>query len=224
VTKPAPTAGNVTRIARQFARSRPMRSLLLVLLVAAPAAFADEPAAPTPTLTPTEAPPRDVVRDALHLWHRGERISGFVPFLGGGLATSLAGTLLVTSSSNAAKGAGWVVLGFGVLEIAAGLAFALSSYGAEERRDLELTQNRAAFLETERARLKRITNFNQPLLLGIEAAVTLGGGITAGVGALTHDDLLAGIGLGLAVQGLVFFLLDWAVSDRANAYALALGL
>jgi hypothetical protein len=145
-----------------------------------------------------------------------------VPFLGTGLATSLAGTLMVTSASTAAKGAGWLLIGFGVLEAAAGLFFGLSSFSNEAARDAALTVDREKFIESERARVKRITTVYQPVLLGVEAALTLAGGVTAGIGALRSDDLMLGIGLGLAVQGLVFFLLDWAVSDRAHAYALAL--
>ncbi|MBL8913558.1 MAG: hypothetical protein JNM17_22855 [Archangium sp.] len=204
------------------------RVLAVCIALTSLAAIAqDAPVAPTTeTLTPAaaSAPERDVLREQLHLWHRGERISGFVPFVGSGVASALAGTFLVTSDSNAARGGGWVVLGFGVLEIAAGLVFALSSFSAETRRDLELTQDRPAFIEREKARLKRITTLYQPLLLGVEAAVAVGGGVTAGIGGLRRDEVMVGVGLGLAVQGLIFFLLDWAVSDRANAYALALGL
>lgn len=203
---------------------------MIVALLAVQAAAQDAPIAPAeaplaPTTGPVGAPPeRDVLREQLHLWHRGERISGFVPFVGSGLASSLAGTFLVTSDSNAARGGGWVLIGFGVLEVAAGLVFALSSFSAETRRDLELTQDRAAFIEKEKARLKRITTLYQPLLLGVEAAVAVGGGVTAGIGGIRRDEVMVGVGLGLAVQGLLFFLLDWAVSDRANAYALSLGL
>jgi hypothetical protein len=35
---------------------------------------------------------------------------------------------------------------------------------------------------------------------------------------------MLGVGLGFAVQGLVMFLLDWAVLDRASAYSTALSL
>lgn len=203
-----------------------LRTLVVAVALCVPcAAFAQDVPAAEPALTPPAvAPERDVLRENLHLWHRGERISGFVPFLGSGLASALAGTFLVTSDSQAAKSGGWVVIGFGVLEVAAGLAFALSSFSAEERRDLELTQDRSAFIEKEKARLKRITTLYQPLLLGIEAAVAAGGGITAGIGGLQKNETMVGIGLGLAVQGVIFFLLDWAVSDRAQAYALSLGL
>lgn len=165
----------------------------------------------------------DAVRDALHLWHRRERLSGLIPFVGSGVATGTAGAFLLASTQQRDQVAGGIILGFGILELAAGLVFGLASLGSEARRDEELTADRAAFLLKERARLDRINTVFQPVLLGFEAALVLGGGITAGVGALKHDDLALGIGLGLAVQALVFFLLDWAVADRAAAYGLALG-
>ncbi len=46
----------------------------------------------------------------------------------------------------------------------------------------------------------------------------------ATAGAFSHRDTLTGIGIGLAIQGLAMFLVDWAVLDRARAYATALDL
>lgn len=54
--------------------------------------------------------------------------------------------------------------------------------------------------------------------------VCVGFGAVAGVGALQKSDFAVGLGLGLAVRGLLMFALDWAVLDRAQAYAVALGL
>jgi hypothetical protein len=70
----------------------------------------------------------------------------------------------------------------------------------------------------------RITNRFQPILLAVEGALSVGGGAFAGVGALRHDELMLGLGVGFAIQGLVMFLLDWAVLDRASAYATALSV
>lgn len=198
-----------------------MRAAGLLLCLLATGAAGQEP--PSAALLPAEAP-SDPVRAALHTWHRGERVSGFGPFVGSGLATGVTGVLLGTQGGTLGRAAGWTLLGFGALELVAGLYFGLSSFGNEAARDALLTKDRAVFLETERARLTRITTRFQPILLGVEAAVTLGGGVLAGVGGLQRDDALLGVGLGLAVQGLVLFLLDWAVLDRAQAYAVSLGL
>jgi hypothetical protein len=191
-----------------------LRALLWLCLLASPALA-------EPSLLPADVP-EDAVRVALHTWHQGEQRSGLGPFLGAGLATGLTGGLFVAQGSEGARGAGWALLGFGVLEAAAGLYFGLSAPGKEAARDAALTADRAAFLSGERARVARITGRFQPLLLAVEAAVTVGGGVTAGVGALEKKELLVGLGLGLAVQGLVLFLLDRAVLDRAQAYGAVL--
>lgn len=64
----------------------------------------------------------------------------------------------------------------------------------------------------------------QPILLIAEAAVSLGGGAMATAGALARRDILCGVGIGLAIQGLALFILDWAVLDRARGYAAGLEL
>lgn len=160
----------------------------------------------------------------LHDYYRGERLSGFVPFVGSGVGSVVAGTLLLTSNTALGRGAGWTNLSFGVLEIVAGLYFAFSSYGKERALDLALTTHPAEFARSERERVARITTRFQPILLAVEGVLAAGGGVFAGVGALTRDEMMLGIGLGFAVQGLVMFLLDWAVLDRASAYGTALSL
>jgi hypothetical protein len=190
-----------------------MRLLALLLSLSASVASADEP-----SLTPEQ------LRVHMHDYYRGERLSGFVPFVGSGVGALVAGSLLLSSNTELGRGAGWVNLSFGVLEVAAGLYFALSSYGKERSLDAALTANPAEFARSERERMARITNRFQPILFAIEGVLSAGGGVLAGIGALRRDDLMLGLGLGFAVQGLVMFLLDWAVLDRASAYGTALSM
>lgn len=198
-----------------------MRTLLLLSLCSS-LAFAQEPSVPS-SLVPASLT-TDQVRVHLHDYYRGERLSGFVPFIGAGAGSVIAGSLLVASQSQLGRGAGWVNLSFGVLELVAGLYFALSSFGKEQKLDEALTANPAAFARDERERVTRITNRFQPILLAVEAAISLGGGVVAGVGALRNDEVMIGVGLGFALQGLVMFLLDWAVLDRAAMYGTALSM
>ncbi len=193
-----------------------MTRLLLLLPLAASVAFAQEA---SPVLTPT-----DQVRLQMHEYYRGERLSGFVPFTGSGVGSLVAGSLLLSSNTELGRGAGWVNLSFGVLEVVAGLYFALSSYGKERSLDAALSANPAEFARSERERVARITNRFQPILLAVEGVISAGGGVVAGVGALQKNDLMLGLGLGFAVQGLVMFLIDWAVLDRASAYGTALSI
>ena len=197
-----------------------MTRLPLLCCLVAGLAFADEPSV---ALVPSSLS-SDQVRVHMHDYYRGERLSGFVPFLGSGAGSVVAGTLMLTGGTAVGRGAGWTNLTFGVLEMIAGLTFALSSYGKERQLDEALTTNPAEFATRERERLARITHRFQPILLAVEGALSVGGGAFAGAGALTRDDVMLGVGLGFAVQGLVAFLLDWAVLDRATAYATALSM
>ena len=196
-----------------------MTRSLLLLGLAASLALAQEP-----SLVPTASLTTDQVRVHLHDYYRGERLSGFLPFVGSGAGSLVAGTLLVTSGTEVGRGSGWVNVSFGVLEVVAGLYFALSSYGKERTLDEALTASPADFARDERERVARITHRFQPILLAVEGALSVGGGALAGAGALRRDELMLGVGIGFAVQGLVMFLLDWAVLDRASAYATALSL
>jgi len=192
--------------------------MAMVLLVGLHAVADDAPVL-AQSLVPTQSPPGEALREAMHVWHRGERTSGFVPFLISGVSTVTTGSLLVAGGSQLGRSAGWTLLSFGALEVLAGLYFGLSSFGKEAALDAAFLADPVAFQASERARLNRITTRFQPILLAVEGALTVAGGTMAAVGGFRHDDTLLGVGLGLAVQGLVLFLLDWAVLDRAQAYA-----
>ncbi len=194
---------------------------MLTLCLAVCLSQAEPPAELIPAPAPMEKSGPSVsseqMRAALHTYVRGERFSS-IPFWGSGLATGIAGGLMFTSASNVARGAGYPLLTFAAFEVLAGFIFFGRSFGLERRLDAELTDDPALFVTHETAHASRIVHTFQPLLLAFEGAVTATGGVLAGVGGAQHNDTLAGVGLGLAVQGLVFFLLDWAVLDRAQAY------
>ncbi len=116
------------------------------------------------------------------------------------------------------------MVGFAWAELAAGLAFNLSNAARADRLDHELDTDPVGFAHAERKKLHRIRDLYQPALLSLEAAVAVGGGVTAVAGSAKHNDTVLGLGLGLAIQGLVLFLLDWSVLDRARPYAAALDL
>jgi hypothetical protein len=131
-------------------------------------------------------------------------------------ATLTAGALLFTTGDALARGAAWPLLGFGVLELAAGLFFGLRN--ERPKLDALLDADPDAFAKEERAKVTRIATRYQPILLGVWGAVMLGGGAMAGVGAAGKNPTLEGVGIGLAIQALAFFLIDWAVLDRADDY------
>jgi hypothetical protein len=155
------------------------------------------------------------MRDAMHTYVRGERRS-IIPFGLAAVSTLTASGMLFGTQDPIARGAAWPLLGFGVLELAAGLFFGLRN----ERPTLDalLDQDPAAFAREETAKVNRISTRFQPLLLSVEAVIVAAGGVMAGAGAATHTHGVEGVGIGLAVSGLAFFLIDWAVLDRADDY------
>ena len=169
---------------------------------------------------PSDAPPQGNVpsaalRAAMHTYVRGERRS-IIPFGVAALASITAATVLFIPNEPIARGAAWPMLGFGVLELAAGVFFGLRD--EQPKLDRRLDEDPAAFVREERQKVERISHRNQPVLLGIWSAVMAAGGVMAGVGAAKGLGTLEGVGLGLAVQALAFFLIDWAVLDRADDY------
>ena len=167
------------------------------------------------TQEPVPPVPNPVLREAMHTFVRGERRS-IIPFAIAGASTVTAAALLLGSNGALERGAAWPLLGFGILELAAGLFFGLRN--EQPKLDQLLDESPAEFAREQTKKIGGIANRNQPLLLGFEALVVAVGGALAGVGALKHEDTLQGIGIGLAIQGLVFFVIDWAVLDRADDY------
>jgi len=183
-------------------------TLLSLLLLQTPEA-AD---APPPPLVPRGV---EVLRSAMHTYVTGERRS-VIPFAATAAVTMTAGGLLLLSSDAVARGAAWPLLGFGVLELAAGLFFGIRN--ERPKLDGQLDADPAAFVREEREKLRRISRRNQPVLLAVWSAVIAAGGVMGGIGAARSLPTVTGVGLGLAVQGLAFFLIDWAVLDRADEY------
>ena len=159
----------------------------------------------------------------MHTWSDGER-SSIIPFAGTGAATAVAGGLLLGSDSAVARGCAWPLLTVGALEVLAGVFFAVRAGPHRVELDHLLAEDPQEFARVERAHLHRIRDRFQPVLLIAEAVVTVAGGAMAGIGAYRHQDALTGIGIGVSIQGLALFLLDWAVLDRARAYTSALDL
>jgi hypothetical protein len=190
-------------------------SLLVLLLSQAPALNDAPPPAPVPSAVGIDA-----MRDAMHTYVRGERRS-ILPFGVAAVSTLTAAALCLASSEPIARGAAWPLLGFGVLELAAGLFFGLRN--EQPKLDRLLDESPDAFATEEKKKVSRISGTFQPLLLGIEGAIMAAGGTLAGVGALQRNGTVEGVGIGLAIQGLAFFLIDWAVLDRADDYLAVLG-
>lgn len=189
--------------------SRRMTRLALLVVLASSPAHAEDTAHVA------------ALRAQLHTYYSGEALAG-VPFTGAGIASGLTGAGLLATGDSTARGAAWPMFGFAALEAAFGLYLALRNPSRLAEFDARLTANPQAFVTDERARLKSIVHTYQPILLTAWAVVAAGGGGLATAGHFSRDTSMVGVGLGLAVQGLVMFLLDWTVLDRARAWEAAL--
>lgn len=169
---------------------------------------------------PKATPGTEQVRAAMRNYVSGERLT-VIPFGFAGIANIAAGSVFLTqgNSHHLTWDAGWTALAFGVVELAAGIAFNLSNAGKARKLDLLLDEDPKKFAEQETKRMQRIRDFNQPLLLGVEAVLTGAGALTAAIGYANHSDGTIGLGLGLAVEALILYVLDWTVLDRARGYA-----
>ncbi len=192
------------------------KRFFLVAMVLAGAAAADEPTAELKASLSKEQ-----IRAFMHTDGRGEGGS-VLPFSILGGTTALAGGLLLTTDNKIAQGAAWPLLTIGALEIIGGLIFALREGPHTQHLDALLDSDPAEYARVERKRVFRIRDRFQPILLSVEAAICAGGGAMAIAGAVVHRETLMGVGIGLAIQGLALFLIDWAVLDRAKGYATAL--
>lgn len=189
-----------------------MASVLFLLLLTAE---------PTPEFKASLS--REQIAAIMHTDGEGERNS-VIPFATMGGATMLGGGLLLGTDSKIAQGAAWPLITLGALEVIGGLVFALRAGPHLRHLDALLASDPQEFARLERKRVQRIRDRFQPILLVTELVICVGGGAMATAGALSHRDTLTGVGIGLAIQGLALFLIDWAVLDRARAYATALDL
>jgi hypothetical protein len=163
----------------------------------------------------------ETLRAQMHTYYSGEALAG-IPFLGAGLASAVAGAGLLLSRDTTARGAAVPMFGFAAIEAAFGIYLAIRNPLRLTEFDTQITVNPNAFVTSERLKLKNIVHTYQPILLAVWAAASAAGGAFAIAGHVSSDRTMIGVGLGLAVQGLVMFLLDWTVLDRARAYETAL--
>ena len=195
-----------------------MATRLLVLLLIAVPAGAEETTSEFKASISREQMAAMMRNDAM-----GERYS-LIPFATMGAATMIGGGLLLSTDNKVGQGAAFPLLTIGALEVLAGIFFALRSGPHMRHLDELLAADPQEFSRIETKRVHRIRDRFQPLLLIAEAAICVGGGAMATAGAFAHRDTLTGVGIGLSIQGLALFLIDWAVLDRARAYATALDM
>jgi hypothetical protein len=187
-----------------------------VALLALTSAVARGQTAPEGTLSSAQ------MSELLRAYGEGET-SASIPFFTTGAVGVASGAVLLGQGGKMGHGAAWPLLSVGGVEMLAGALLATRS-GHFEALQAQLGRDPQAFAREERHHLYLIRDRYQPFLLSLEAAVAVAGGVMAGLGSSQQQPTLEGVGIGLALQGVALFLLDWAVLDRARAYLSALAL
>lgn len=187
--------------------------VLVLVAVAAPAAFADEAPAAAPRLPPA---PNPSVKAAMEDYFAGEKLGGYI--LGGlGVAGLASGALLYRSSSLRARGASYTLLSVGLLHLAAGIYIYVASDGRIDEFGAEIDRDAPAFVTAERKRMAGVST--QFTVLKITEIVLIAGGLgMAGVGWRTDRPRLAGAGLALALEMALTLGFDLWASGRAHDY------
>jgi hypothetical protein len=185
---------------------------MLALLTSPLRARANDDVSPASSLTSAQ------MAVMMHTYVNGERLAS-IPFGVAGASTLAAGGLLFSTGGTVQRGAAYPLLGVGALELIFGMVLAVRTGGHLSELDHLLAVDPPKFAREETAHVHRIRDVWQPLLLSLEAAAVVAGATMAGVGQARREGTLEGVGAGIAAQGLVLFLLDWAVLDRARAYA-----
>ena len=159
-------------------------------------------------------------RDEMHGYYGGERASAIL-FGSLGVASIAGGIVLVTRPEDLARGFGWPLIGFGALEAVGGLYYALQ-VGSEIRHyDEAYAKDRAAFRKEEIAHIHGTRSRFVWYLLMEATFLATGIGIAIG-GLAANQDVLKGVGLGIASVWVPFLIIDCINNARAASYASAL--
>lgn len=188
---------------------------LCVHLIAA-AAYA------TPPSLLRAAPPEDwlELRREMHTYYLGERENGW-RLVGTGIAALGLGGGLLASDDDAVYHAAWPVLAIAAGQVVGGALIAGASYRRIPDFDAKITNDPEAFRAAEHERLIGVRR-DLRLITAVEASLAvIGAGLVAS-GEIGREDIVTGVGWGLALQGFVMLILDFIELDQAERYSTAL--
>jgi hypothetical protein len=159
---------------------------------------------------------RAAIADDLSSYYDSERTTGLL-FGGLGIASTVAGSVLVTQSHDFERGLGWSMLSLGVLEILGGGFYALQVGGEIRHYSTALANDPGAFKLEEGAHIEgTVSRF--PLYRISELLVAAAGVGVATYGFASKHEAWGGAGVGVAGEALSLFVLDAFGQARAHAY------
>lgn len=168
------------------------------------------------SLAPARARADDLPHD-VHAYYAGETTTGLL-FTAFGGVTAAAGGAALTQGGDFAKGLGLSTLVLGGVTFVGGLAYVLAvKYRGGYFEHLAATDP-ARFKREEGARVAG-TNKRMWLYLGTELAIAAVGAGLATYGIAANKPLATGLGVGGAVEGIGYFVIDTPGKQRAATYA-----
>lgn len=194
---------------------RPRPSLLLPLVLLPFVALASPRVA---RAADEDAPvARPQIQALARSYYRSEMVSAFV-FVGFGAAQAGGGAAVLTQSGDFARGFGWASILEGGVTLLGGAGYGIA---VKIRGDYYtgLADTDGEKFKLEEGEHIHGTNSRFLLYLGGELAEAVGGAGVASYGFATDNDLMKGIGLATAIQGLGLFIIDLPGFLRAKEYA-----
>jgi hypothetical protein len=154
----------------------------------------------------------------MHTYFGGEKGAGTLVF-SAGLAGMAGGTVMALRGGDITQGAGFPLIGIGVVQGIVGATLLLRTDKQVASLDAQLAKDPAAFKRDESKRMDGVTTTLFALML-VESALIVGGATTAVVAAQKDCcRTLQGVGLGLAAQSAVTLMIDLFAFARAREYA-----
>jgi hypothetical protein len=173
--------------------------------------------------SPAYAQPRWDPTDAEVLLAAGEYFDGEYDQAWGwtttGAMTLAAGGFALAADDELANGAAYPLLAVGAIQLGAGVVSFISPPRRlrAARRAAATDRGATAYGHGEAKRMRRVVGFFTALRV-VEVTLLVGGTGLALGGSAADDDLLVGIGGGIAFQALAMLALDSHAEERAHRY------
>ncbi|MBX3188514.1 MAG: hypothetical protein KF819_15975 [Labilithrix sp.] len=165
-----------------------------------------------------DAPPpgRAAIGEELHGYYVAERNTAFL-FMGIGAASAGAGAVLATRDGDFARGLGWSLVAVGGLELLGAAFYAFQVDAEIDHYTGVLAKDPDAYKREESAHIHGTTSRFLYYRIG-ELVLAVAGTGLAIYGFAADEDVYKGVGLGIAVSALTFFILDGFGQSRAKRY------
>jgi membrane protease YdiL (CAAX protease family) len=172
-------------------------------------------------VVPARAETPSSMRAEVDSYYGGEATAAYL-VLGFGVAQLAGGAALVTRSSDFARGLGWPLLSLGALELVGAIVYAIEVASQLDHYRTLLANDPQSF-QTEELEHIRGTTSRFAIYRAAEIGLTAIGVAFTVAGALSEESLFTGMGIGIAAAAFPIFVIDTFNYRRAGAYQERLG-